>query len=292
MHEYTHIKYEENRVFIDVAQSGCGFGCKYCYTPGKLQPQQFLIKELFLESLYSVVNDKRYKEGMFGTVITLSPNTEPLKDEQSQDFVNEVLKLFLPKGNHIQIATKGLINSKLLSTIAKNAQHEDQIILYISLPTISHQAKNEPYARPLSERLQNFKLTRELNIKNCLYIKPFLARTGKDIDKFKSLIGEINPDFICSGVRVSEKDNFTVLYKDHNKYRSVVFDNNNKGMLTFTKQLSTITNRLVFNCSSCITAYIRKCKPFPAIFSTHPGLCIKCHKYCFDQEGETYAETN
>lgn len=277
---YKHIKLEKNRTFIDIATYGCGFGCEYCYTQGKKDKQVLLTQEQLLFSLNKTITSSYFEKGRNGSVITLCPNTEPLKSNESQKLVATILNFFMPFGNHIQIATKSLINNELISCIKRNLKYENQLILYVSIPTLSYQKEKEPFAVPISKRIENFSITKKNNIKSCLYIKPIISETTFDLESFASLINRVNPDFICSGLYVNDENNFNVLHKERTEFDKVINQSNNSNLTKFTKKLSVLSNNIVFNCSSCITAFIRGSKPEPNILQTYPELCVSCHNKC------------
>ena len=97
-----YIIYENNRVFIDISKEGCGSGCTYCYVPSKNESQKLLsIEEIEKICIYVY---RKYHNKI--KIVSLCPNTEPLKSSQSIELVLNIANFFSPKDCIIQISTK------------------------------------------------------------------------------------------------------------------------------------------------------------------------------------------
>lgn len=283
--QYKNITKTNNRFFIDVGKN-CGSGCSYCYLEGNDVNQRVFEKKYFLDSLNSISLDNDYRNGKEGSIITLSPNTEPFKTQKSINLVKEVLAKFCQLRNRIQIATKEKISEKIFKYINKKMQYKKQVLLSVSMPITSKQKTIEPFTADIDERLNNLKLAKDYKVATSLYIKPILKETINDRDKFIEIAKDYNPDFICVGMKYKKRDKedkgFDTLYKNKSHYKHLMELPSNSQITSFTNELRKRTGYIVFNCSVCIMAELNQSYPIPMIWREFPELCVEC-KNCEKQ---------
>jgi len=151
-----------NRVFIGVAESGCGTNCAYCYIPNPggpqiLYPSQSIVWAV--EKLVSII-----QLGREGTLISLCPDTEPFKSQASTSRVLSVLGRVMPLGNPIQISTKERVSDRVMGQIAALQEYPGQVVLFTSCVTVSGYKLVEPGAPAPSVRFSNFTTARSSGI--------------------------------------------------------------------------------------------------------------------------------
>lgn len=277
-----NIKYVDNRFFIDIATSGCGSGCTYCYIEDSNKKQVLIDAFSFKASLNSIKNSPYFIAGKQGSIISLCPNTEPFKSKESSHIIKYVLENFLPLGNPIQISTKELIPIEILEFAQENCVHEKQVYLNISTSCISNGSIIEPYASPIEIRFNNFKIIKNYNkLISCIYIKPFTQNTWNDLDKYIELINLYNPTVACIGIDFKKN---TILMEPcdllyHSKdIVDKAFDSDIKLKINyFRKRIEAETPVPVFHSSTCIISKYCNIATNSNIKTVAPELCIQCN---------------
>jgi DNA repair photolyase len=174
------------RIFVSSA-FGCHYHCTYCYLKRmKVEGvQAYFKKEELLEGLR---RKGIFVPGRQGSLITIGCFTECL-DEGNRKTTMDMIAYFLRQGNYVQISTKKRISREDMSFIAGNIQYDNQMNLYVSLPTLSFARELEPDVDSPEMRVENLKGKREYGIHTCLYIKPVLEGiTIKDAKRYAQLV--------------------------------------------------------------------------------------------------------
>ncbi|WP_410319956.1 hypothetical protein [Methanobrevibacter sp.] len=196
------IQVYDKRIFIDVASNGCGNGCVYCFTKNPEKPQTLLNISTIDEICIYISNLPNSKE----CIISLCPNTEPMKSEKSRELILRIIKRLSKIVKFIQIATKELIPESYLQELNNLCAREGQIRISISVPYLDLAEKIEPHAARVSERLINF-----INIKNysnlvsVIYLRPFNKQMIIDKFLYADIINKYQPDNICLGAEYVPK---------------------------------------------------------------------------------------
>ncbi len=282
----NNINYINGRFFIDIATSGCGSACTYCYisNPGK---KQILIDETdFEQSLKCVINNSNFITGKQGSIISLCPNTEPFKSKESAKYVISVLSNFLPLGNPIQISTKEVIPIEVLEYAQNNCIFEKQFFIHISTSCITKAHIIEPCASPINVRFNNFNIIKQFKkLTSCIYIKPFTNNTANDLEKYIDLINKYRPDVACVGIDFKKT---TILEKPcdllyHSKKTvSKALDKNVQSKITyFRNEIEKRTEIPIFHSSTCIISSFNGMKTNSNIKIVAPGLCVQCNDICY-----------
>lgn len=174
------------RIFVSSAY-GCHYHCTYCYLRRmKVQGvQEYFDKEDLLAGLRQ---KGIFVPGRQGSLITIGCFTECL-DERNRKTTMDMIAYFLQQGNYVQISTKKRISSEDMSFIAGNIQYDNQMNIYVSLPTLSFAGELEPDVDSPKLRIENLKGKQEYGINTCLYIKPVLEGiTIKDAEGYGQLV--------------------------------------------------------------------------------------------------------
>lgn len=176
----------KERIFVSVTY-GCRYNCRYCYLNdmGINDIQQIFTKEDLLDELHRT---GIYTSGRNGNTISFGCYTECL-DELSRGTCIDLMGYFLKQGNYVQISTKKQIHDDELKFLAKNIQFQDQMNIYVSLPTLKYSTIYEPNAEKVEFRIRNLNIKNKFNINTFLYIKPVIEGiTIQDKEKYAELV--------------------------------------------------------------------------------------------------------
>jgi DNA repair photolyase len=279
---YNNITFHNRRIFIDVGY-GCTCGCKYCYVFKDKPIQELMSEEEFISSLIFIENNPNFIKGEKGTLISLSPNTEPFLSLKSSKYVKMVLDKFLKYGNPIQISTKSGIPDDILLQIQTNRKHKNQVIFFISVAVISSIKSLEPFAPNINIRNGNLLRLKAFDIPSCLYIKPAISQTIKDFELFLLLIQKYMPDYLCIGVFYEkQKEALTnrLIHPVHSDYSSNGIKNTD--IIDFTEKIYLKFQKKLFYSSICVMAYANDMLPSSDIWRlTDNPLCVHCRP-CHD----------
>lgn len=277
-----NIKYVDNRFFVDIATSGCGSGCIYCYIKGSNEKQILMDECKFKESLQSIKNSSYFVKGKQGSIISLCPNTEPFKSKESSQIIKYVLESLLPLGNPIQISTKELIPIEILEFAQKNCIHEKQVYINISTSCISKANIIEPNASPIEVRFNNFEIIKNYNkLTSCIYIKPFTQNTWNDLDKYIELINIYMPDVACIGIDFKKntilEEPCDLLYHSKDIVDKAFHSDIKSKIISFREKIKDKTLIPVFHSSTCIISKFCNHPINSNIKTVAPELCVQCN---------------
>ena len=194
-----------DRVFVNITTAGCGSGCSYCYIVRPNGPQTFIDTLTLQSTADSLLRCDDFIEGQMGTIISLCPDSDPFKSEESTERFESVLQQLIPLGNPIQIPTKEVYPKSTLALINR-LQRGNQVVAFTSFSSLSKASKIEPRAASVDERFSNFQRCRDYGVFGCLYLKPFLPGTIADLGEFVSRANAARPDALCVGILYSTSD--------------------------------------------------------------------------------------
>lgn len=248
--DYTDIKKYvikcEQRLFIDICDRGCGNGCTYCYVDSKNEKQELL-------KLSQIQRICEYVDAEYGNapkIISLCPNTEPLKSPESIKLILYLTRFFIPHNSYIQISTKEKIPESFLREIDRFA--EGRLFINISLPYIINASAVEPGAAPLEERLQNFlDIKKYPNLNACLYIKPFSTEAYRNAQRFIEIIEKYEIDTVCVGVCFQKGTEVPCRSLYNKQIAKELFSEQAERLNDFVRELRQNTTAKVFGSSVC-----------------------------------------
>lgn len=259
-----HIIIEKNRIFIDICNSGCGSGCTYCYVPSKNEPQSLLdIDQIEQLCIYIKMHIECSKK-----IISLCPNTEPLKTNECIQRILYIIKFFLPLGCFVQISTKELVPEYFLNELQKI--DERKIYFNVSIPFLSNVEKIEPSAALVEERLNLFKQAYAHPLLNlCLYIKPFIKKNKIEQMQYVKLINKYKIKNVCVGVAFTrDSTELPCLSLYRNTTASDLFVEQSPQINEFVALLRNKTKANIFGSSVC------------SIYNDHYNTCdLQLSKY-------------
>lgn len=283
------LTWETGRVFVDFSVKGCGSGCSYCYIEDPGGQATYLGEAEFAELVDDLVRSPQFQSGRLGTLVSISPGTEPLKTATSQAYTAALLDRILPLGNPIQLPTKEVVPDWIIPLARESVQYAGQLVLFLSLATATRASRLEPGAAPVVDRLKNAELVRGTGIRSCAYIKPFLRPAYSEIDEFVELLNDTGPDFICVGMRYHAEQSLApqVSTPRHSAIPLAGVPHPAEGRYVaagVTRELSLFSGILerlcspipVFLTSTCVSAYTAGREPPQPIWQAMPSLCVGC----------------
>ena len=268
-----------DRVFVDIAVDGCGSGCAYCYISHPSGTQVIASPEDVDEAVDGVLQDARFKPGTLGTTVSVSPSTEPFKSPASTDLISQVLRRVVPLGNPVQIATKERVDVRVLTTIANAQVQNGQVVVFVSVSTVRKAAALEPGAAPPLARFVNFERARTAGVQTCLYVKPFLAQTSRELDDFICVVQQHRPDAVCVGVLYTSN---STLKQRHPVQTTWTSPGMPESGAAFRAAIAETGIPTFFN-SLCVNAFFLDRRPSLPVWSELPQLCVGCRS-CADDE--------
>lgn len=261
----------DGRVYINFTESGCGFGCTYCFIPRKGYSQILLPREMIFNEIRDLIMSGIIC-GRIGIVFVLASETEAFVSGKSTDTVNQLLAMLLPLGNPIQIATKSKVPESTIQTIRSLRRYDSQVLIYISVTTISSWKALEPGSVDPESRFKNFPELKRWAIPSCLLIKPFTIHTETDLLEFQNYIASFQPDYVCIGARYSRG---AVGFR-HPLHAGMHSPGITPEMRAFSEQLYLTHGLRAFHNASCVIAKENGVVPTSRIWSDFPHLCIGC----------------
>jgi hypothetical protein len=261
----------DGRIYLNLTKSGCGIGCNYCFVKKHNEHPIFFNYDVIEKDLNNCLN-LNFISGKNGNVFVLSPESEPFVNAMSTCYIDRLLRILLPLGNPIQISTKSKIPDSIINTILACRCYLNQIVFYISIPLISKSQLIEFHSDDVTIRFENMKQLKKFNILSCLYIKPFLNHTFKDISLFIKNALIYSPEYICIGANY-EKRIKKYTHPLHANYYSSGITNK---MKQFSKEIFFNTGIKSFFNASCVIAHANETIPTSKIWSVFSHLCIDC----------------
>lgn len=269
--ESEYIIVQEERIFIDICERGCGSGCLYCYAPYHNDPQKLLNKKQIDAICRYIKNNYNFDK----KIISLCPNTEPLKSKESIELILYIIDFFSEKDCYIQISTKEIIPEYFLKKI--HDLDKSKIYINISVPSISNSDVLEPNAASVEERFNNFAM-KEIyyNIKFCLYIKPFVMKE-QDREVYIKYIKHYHIDIVCVGPTFNNDSEVPCISLYNKDKAQKMYHTQVESMNEFIESLRSETNAKVFGSSICCiyNEYYNDC--ILELFNYSNQICKDCN---------------
>ena len=192
-----HVYGTKERIFVNTV-IGCHAKCSYCYLP-HLLPEHENIQILASEAITKVNNMPEFKPGNENTIISLGCYSECLFP-QNIDNTLEIIQYFCKTNNYIQLATKQKIDENICKQFDLFEQYQNQINVYISMPTISFAPEIERGTASIDDRINSIQVCKQHGINVILYIKPFLGElTSRDINEYIELVRKYDIPIVVGG---------------------------------------------------------------------------------------------
>lgn len=247
---------QDGRIFIDICEHGCGSGCIYCYAPYHNESQRLLSKEhIGLICKYIKDNYNCSKK-----IISLCPNTEPLKSKESVELILYIINFFADMDCYIQISTKEIIPKYFLEEIHNLSKSKKYI--NISIPVLKNSKILEPNAASIEERFNNFMMKNTYsNIDFCLYIKPFIMKEQEQ-NLYVEYIKRYQIDTVCVSPTFNNDSKVPCISLYDKEKAQKMYDVQIDSMNKFIELLRSTTKAKVFGSSIC------------CIYNEHYNECV------------------
>ena len=145
-----------------------------------------------------------FSPGKNGTVLSLGCYSECL-DLQNMKETETMVQGLLPLENRIQLATKQIVTEHFLEIIKRYQMYDEQMHIYISMPTISLIEQLESGTVSANQRITNIENCIRHNIPVVLYIKPFLENiTDSDLEKYIKIVRKYRIPAVVGGYLYTE----------------------------------------------------------------------------------------
>ncbi|MDQ1295933.1 MAG: hypothetical protein QG608_3820 [Actinomycetota bacterium] len=290
MEIFRPLVWEHGRFFVDIATDGCGSGCSYCYLSEPGKPAAYLSKNQVSALLHNLISHSGFVPGRHGTLVSLSPGTEPLKNSVAVRNTRMILEKVLPLGNPVQLPTKERIPDLIIDVADSSTQFPGQLVVFLSLATMTRSPQLEPGTAGIIDRLKNIELLRGTGLRISAYIKPFLRSAVEELDHFVTTLNKSQPDSICVGMRyhVEHRDirqahlagpsrAFPLRGEKHPVKTTCTAEGVTPELISFSKILRQRCAPIpVFLTSTCVSAYSADREPPQQIWNTLPALCVRC----------------
>lgn len=279
------------RVFVNPA-FGCASKCRFCYieelgfTALKLSP--FSGDNVKRELLKS----PRFFPGRNGTLISISPDTEPF-DKRVLAKTLEFIASLSALGNPMQIATRRKIELDTIRKIVDSLEYLNQLTLFVSNSTITYHHIIEPGTTTPAKRFETFRICQEEGLSSCLYLKPVIPNvTIQDVDTYIEVINQYAIQYCCIGVLYA---NNTLLRQMNSTLHKIGLPEidaiQGSPSLPFAEDLYQVGNIedvleleaalkvaacITHRTSSCVVADILNIPSAQAAWIKFPALCIHC----------------
>lgn len=259
------------RIFIDISSRGCGSGCAYCYVDRKNEKQQ-LLSFCEIQCICELV-DSKY--GCASKIVSLCPNTEPLKSADSIKLILYIIRFFISRGSYVQISTKEKTPTYFLEEMNRLAR--GRIFINISVPYITNADTLEPGAAPVSERLNNFIMIKKYrNLNACLYIKPFSERAFLEKDVYIDTINKYRVNTVCVGVNFDTNEKNPCQSLHNERVARMLFEKQGAEIDRFVNVLRTRTKSKVFGSSVCCICSSLNEPCLLSLFNYDNVICEDC----------------
>jgi len=279
------------RVFVNPAL-GCASKCRFCYieelgfTALKLSP---LTGD---DVKHELLNSPHYFPGRHGTLISLSPDTEPFDKRVLAKTLEYIASLSI-LGNPMQIATRRKIERDTVKKIVNSLKYPDQLTLFVSSSTITHHDSIEPGTTVPAKRFETFGICRDEGLSTCLYLKPVIpCITIQDVDAYIGVINQYAIQYCCVGILYANdallKQINGVLHKigltemDSTwgslslPFAEEIYQVGNIEDVLEIEATLKVTGCIIHRTSSCVVADILNIPSAQATWIRFPALCIQC----------------
>jgi hypothetical protein len=194
-----HATMNGSRIFLELAESGCGVGCKYCYIPEPAEQVRPLPVTSVAATLVALERHPNFSPGRRGTLLAIGCDTELGLNPQLTQSVCLALDFALKHDIPVQLATKYPLSPTVLNYLAKFDVASGKPVIFTSLTVVTDHRRLEPGAPSAQRRAQNFLVTPRVWLSYAL-IKPFLIATWQDRLNILSFLEQYKPDGVVVGV--------------------------------------------------------------------------------------------
>ncbi len=151
---------------------GCTLRCTYCYIEDMGFKWNVTLYPLTgIQLVYALVSNPYFVPGENGTLIAIGSVTEPFLPQTKEKAFEYIEAISKHLGNPIQFSTKMALT---LEDARRLKQSEPGISPLVTIITIKHHRKLEPYAPPPSMRFETIKNLAQAGLKPILFLRPII----------------------------------------------------------------------------------------------------------------------
>jgi DNA repair photolyase len=259
-----------SRLFVSIATRGCGSGCSYCFISHPDDSPHYFSPNQILDSMDTLNAGHSFLRGVNGTLVSLSPETEPFRNAESLALVLLLLDRFLPLGNRIQISTKEVVPEQFWSRV----RGHNTVVVFTSFSTMTMAATLEPGAARPIDRLRNFSSPAALGVASCALVKPFLPQTARELPQFIQAFRDHRPRAVCVGMpyRRNTSTSSTYTHPIEAAWRSLGITT---ALREFTTRIGSELDIPVLHSSICVHSFLLDVEP-PTPIWEDAALCVRC----------------
>ncbi len=189
---------EGHRVFVDVTMGGCPCRCKYCFVN---QGPDTPIDEAEIQRIVPrLLSQPGFHAGRKGTIIAFGSHADLFRTPRLASVFLAALDQVSRLENPVQVSTKHPVRPEWARSIQESSCYLNQIVVFVSCPTLWSSANFEPGCPPPEQRLPTIEVLREEGLASCLHIMPFLPGvTDREAEGFCAVLRNFHPNAYCVG---------------------------------------------------------------------------------------------
>jgi hypothetical protein len=269
-----HVTVYESRIFLELAESGCGVGCKYCYIPNPAEQVQPLPTASVSAKLVAIERHPKFCPGHKGTLLAIGCDTELGLNPHLSQSVCLALGFALKHDIPVQLATKYPLSLPVLNYLARFDVASHKPVIFTSFTVVTDPRKLEPGAPSVQRRAQNFLVAPRVWLSYAL-IKPFLIATWRDRLNILNFLEQYRPDGVVVGVpyRPSRKN-----VERDGEHPFVGDWSGNRPSAEARQFVELVRNRghKVFMNTECVVAFHNRTGHAQQVHDQRNYLCVGC----------------
>lgn len=267
------LTFRDSRVFVPIAQSGCGVACKYCYIPapasGVVPLSPGLMCDL-LEQLRTFL--QRPDEPR--PIMAIGCDTEVGVSTDLADNVLRCLDFAVTHDLPVQLATKFPLSQPLRETLGRWPADAAPPIVFTTITTAAMSQRLEPNAPTPAERSANF-ADHSPSWRSYALIKPFLPTSADDKDSLIDLLAMNRPDGVVVGVRYRRRHSLANRGDPHPIAPDWIANLPSESAKLFIARLSDLGLRVFMN-TQCASSWHDPSLDSSIVRDKYPHLCVQC----------------
>ena len=265
---------ECGRVFVPLAVSGCGVGCKYCYIGSPAGRARALPASRMAVLLRGLARSIDAGTITTDTLVAIGCDTEVAISSAMTANALMCLDFADTYRLPVQLATKFPLPEPLRHRLDSWSPHNPHPVVFTTITTIASSARIEPNAPRPAERVVNFGPHGGHWLSYAL-VKPFLAQSESDICELLALLDGNRPDGVVVGIRYRRAAGTAVPGSPHpiaEDWMSVPLPQEARA---FMARLLSMGFRLFMN-TRCVSAWHNSGPQGVLVRRDHPHLCVNC----------------
>jgi hypothetical protein len=268
------VTFHDDRVFVPLAVSGCGVGCKYCYIDRPASDVDPLPAARMRTILKGVEDYLKELPQGFRPIIAIGCDTEvgisPALAANALMYLDFAAEHRLP----VQISTKFPLDQSLRQRLDEWMFADCHPVVFTTITSVSLSARIEPGAPTPATRATNFR-QHSRSWSSYALIKPFLATSESDKEALLELLERNRPDGVVVGIRYRRKVAEDRPGDPHPVASGWIASPPSESAQRFAARLKEIGHRVFMN-TQCVSAWHNSSSHGLVVKSDHPYLCVDC----------------